>query len=59
MGKSNSFTEKMKRGKLLEKMKRAFFTIALAASCSGVVAAIMLLVTTFMFQSVIKDYGFS
>lgn len=59
MRKNNSFVEKMKRGKLLEKMKRAFMTIAIAASCSGVVAAIMLLVTTFLFQSVIKDYGFS
>ncbi len=59
MGKSNSFVEKMKQGNLQKKMKNAFLTIAVTASISGVIAAIMLIVSTMLFQSVIKDYGFS
>lgn len=59
MAKSNAFVERMKQGNLQKKMKNAFLTIGVTASISGVIAAIMLLVSTIMFQSVIRDYGFA
>lgn len=59
MGKTNSFVEKMKQGNLQKKMKNAFFTVAISSSLSGIIAAIMLIVSTMMFQTVIKDYGFA